>query len=94
MLGVSEPDFRRLIEDREHTIDAGLLIDVLAALVREFGVDPQWLLVGEYNGASHRRALTLFEEQGRAADQIVRDFLREQIRRLRAGLPPWSLLAQ
>ena len=51
-LGVSEPDFGRLIEDRECTIDTGLLIEVLAALVREFGVDPQWLLVGEYNGKS------------------------------------------
>ena len=31
---------------------------VIAAVVREFGVDPSWLLTGEYNPAAHREALS------------------------------------
>ena len=29
-------------------------VDVIAAVVREYGVDPTWLLVGEYDATSHR----------------------------------------
>ena len=29
-------------------------VDVIAAVVREYGVDPTWLLTGEYDAASHR----------------------------------------
>jgi len=32
-------------------------IEVLEAVVREYGVDPTWLLTGEYDIASHRLAL-------------------------------------
>jgi hypothetical protein len=34
-------------------------IDVIAAVVREYGVDPTWLLVGEYDSASHRTVADL-----------------------------------
>lgn len=30
---------------------------VIAAVVREYGVDPSWLLTGEYNAAAHREVL-------------------------------------
>jgi hypothetical protein len=90
-LGVPEDNFRRLVEDREHRVDTALLIDVLAALVREFAIDPQWLLVGKYDPDTHRRALLLIEEQGRAAEPMLRHFVREQITRLHAGPSPWSL---
>jgi len=29
-------------------------VDVIAAVVREYGVDPTWLLVGEYDSNTHR----------------------------------------
>lgn len=29
-------------------------VDVIAAVVREYGVDPTWLLVGEYDASTHR----------------------------------------
>jgi hypothetical protein len=32
-------------------------LDVLAAIVREFGVDPHWLIHGEYNSATHHAVL-------------------------------------
>ena len=32
-------------------------IDVLVAIVRDLGVDPTWLLTGEYAAATHERAL-------------------------------------
>jgi hypothetical protein len=32
-------------------------MEVLVAVVREYGVDPHWLLTGEYVGATHRRAM-------------------------------------
>jgi hypothetical protein len=34
-------------------------IDVIAAVVREYGVDPTWLLTGEYDTASHRNMADL-----------------------------------
>jgi hypothetical protein len=32
-------------------------VDVLAAVVREYGVDPSWLLTGTYDSSTHRRVL-------------------------------------
>ena len=29
-------------------------VDVIAAVVREYGVDPSWLLTGEYDSSTHR----------------------------------------
>lgn len=29
-------------------------VDVIAAMVREYGVDPTWLLTGEYDATTHR----------------------------------------
>ena len=93
-LALPEQDFRRLIEDRERMIDVGFLIDLLAAMVRVFGLDPQWLLVGTYHAGSHRLALELVETSGHTGEHTLREFLHEQYRRLRAGLGPWFLTAQ
>lgn len=32
-------------------------IDVIAALVRSYGLDPSWVLTGDYDPATHRTAL-------------------------------------
>ena len=34
-------------------------VDVIAAVVREYGVDPTWLLTGEYDAGSHRTVADL-----------------------------------
>jgi hypothetical protein len=45
-------------------------VEVLDAVIREFGVDPTWLLTGKYDSGSHRLAL----EEGNV-DAILRDFI-------------------
>ena len=75
-------DLARLLE-APALADRALLVDVITALAYEAGVDPQWLLTGEYDGALHRQVLMLGEDrssQGRAA---VHDFVQRQYRRLR-----------
>ena len=42
-------------------------IDVVAAVVRDYGVDPTWLLTGEYNSATHRSSLELKTDELPAA---------------------------
>ena len=52
-LGVSEVALRITIDD----IEPHPTLEVILAVVREYGVDPSWLLTGEYDPTSHRRAL-------------------------------------
>lgn len=42
-------------------------IDVVAAVVRDYGVDPTWLLTGMYNRATHRTSLELRTDELPAA---------------------------
>jgi len=41
--------------------------DALAAIVEYYGVDPNWLLTGEYDAATHREALITAAEKNRQA---------------------------
>ena len=93
ILRVSPDSLRRLIREDEHTIDVSFLIDVVAALVREFGVDPEWLLTGEYDSSTHRHALLLGEDRSPAGYRMLQDFVREQFDRLRHRLMFASLPA-
>jgi hypothetical protein len=86
ILRVSRDALQHLLNDRERAIDTGILIDVVAALVREFAVDPQWLLTGQYDSATHRQALLLGEEHTNDSCHAVREFVREQFQRLRESL--------
>ena len=52
-LGVSERAIRLSIDKQRPNPTP----DVLAAVVRAYGVDPTWLLYGEYDSASHALAL-------------------------------------
>jgi len=75
-------DLARFLD--EPTIaDRAFVIDVISALVFEAGVDPQWLLTGEYDGAVHRHVLTLGEDRSPQGRIAVRDFVQEQYRRAR-----------
>lgn len=86
ILRVSPEALERLLNDRERAIDTGILIDVVAALVCEFAVDPQWLLTGQYDAATHRRALLLGEEHTNESGRALREFVREQFQRLRESV--------
>ena len=94
ILRVSPEALYRLLEDRERAVDIDALIDVVAALARSFAVDPQWLRTGQYDSTSHSQALQLSEARTDESFHALRDFVREQLQRLRErlrfGTPPRS----
>ena len=75
--------FQKLVSDAESTIDAQSLIDVVAALVREFSVDPQWLLSGHYDEAIHHQALGLAKDRSENGARAIHQLVSELYRRLR-----------
>jgi hypothetical protein len=84
---------RVLIDDNGSSSDLAFTLDVVAALVHEYGIDPRWLLTGQYDGGMHRQALLVGEDRTRAGRQNVRDFVQEQYERSREkrsylSLPP------
>ncbi len=92
-LCVPASDLRALIDDNGSSSDLGFTLDVVAALVHEYGIDPRWLLTGQYDGAMHRQALLLGEDRTMAGRHHVRDFVQEQYERWREkrsylSLPP------
>ena len=52
-LGVSELALRMTIDD----LAPVPALEVVVAVVREYGVDPTWLVTGQYDPRSHRMAL-------------------------------------
>ena len=65
-LGVEELSLRLSVDD----LSPHPTIEVLDAVIREYGVDPTWLLTGHYDSGSHRMAV----EAG-TARAILRDFI-------------------
>ena len=65
-LGVPAMSLRMSVDDDEPTPT----IDVLNAMVRVYGVDPTWLITGEYDAASHRIAVE--SESRRSEVEIAR----------------------
>lgn len=52
-LGVFERELRLSIDERSpHPA-----LDVIAAIVSMYGVDPSWIMYGEYDSATHHEAL-------------------------------------
>jgi len=78
--------FRTFLDDRDRPIDAWFVVDVVAAFVREFAVDPQWLLTGNYDGVIHRHALILGEDHSAVGARTLREFIRQQYERHRNGV--------
>ena len=66
LLGVSAGALARSMNVR----DPHPSVEVLVAVVREYGVDPAWLLYGTYDSATHAAAMNL----GRSLNKD--DFLR------------------
>jgi hypothetical protein len=62
-LGVDEIGLRMSIDD----LAPNPTIDVIGAVVRAYGVDPVWLLTGEYDPALHRNML----EEHQAVERTV-----------------------
>ena len=89
-LNVPADGLRRLLDDGNQSIDATLLIDVVVSLVRESGVDPKWLLSGQYDGAMHRQALILGEDRTLQGAQTLRELVQDEYKRLRYG-DSWSI---
>ena len=92
-LCVPAPDLRAFIDDNRSSSDLAFTLDVVAALVHEYGIDPRWLLTGQYDGGMHRQALLLGEDRTRDGRQHVRDFVQDQYARSREkrsylSLPP------
>jgi len=84
-LVVATEEFRALINHPEHQIDVLFLVDVVSAFVYEFAVDPEWLLTGYYNAATHREALILGEDRTAAGAYVLRQFVRERYEKLRGA---------
>ena len=58
-------------------------IEVLLAVIRRYGVDPTWILTGEYDHATHREAL---EDEPSIERLLARTTLA------REGKPRWTVL--
>lgn len=51
-------------------------LELLDAIVRVFGVDPSWLVTGQYDSATHRRAL---EDEDGDGGRALHDVLRTRV---------------
>jgi len=60
-------------------------MDVLLAVIREYGVDASWLLTGEYDLATHRR---IAEADRSVAIEVVKDVARRSESPLNMGPLP------
>jgi hypothetical protein len=85
-LGVSPTGFRAFIGEQDHVIDVLFLIDVVAAFARELAVDPQWLLIGQYDATTHREALLLGEDRSTAGAGSLREFVHRLYEQLRSSV--------
>jgi hypothetical protein len=64
-LGIDEVSLRMSIDE----LAPYPTVDVIAAVVAHFGIDPTWLLSGDYDPATHRST-------GDAADASLQDVIR------------------
>lgn len=90
VLNVPIDALRRLLEDTDRLLDTKFLIQVIVALVRESGIDPKWLLTGQYDGAMHRRALLIGEDPTLRGVQTLHELVHDEYKRLRYG-EAWSI---
>ncbi len=65
-LGVEELSLRLSIDE----LSPHPTVEVLDAVIREYGVDPTWLLTGAYDSGSHRMAMETGDSRA-----ILRDFM-------------------
>ena len=58
-------------------------INVIIAIVTAYGVDPTWLLTGEYDSATHRAVLEESEPVERAVSRLMMPAIEKQGNTLR-----------
>jgi hypothetical protein len=87
---ISRTDLARRLRVSESAVRAAIdqtsphpTLDLLAAIVREYGVDPSWLVFGEYDAAIHRASL---EAASRFTARDLVDLASGKVRR--GELPP------
>jgi len=80
-LRLSPERLEHLMANEDDPIDTIFLVDVIAALVHESGIDPKWLLTGQYDPAMHRKALLLGEDRSPEGSGVMRAFVEEEFRR-------------
>jgi len=81
-LGLSPQPLEQLMTNRDDAVDSTFLIDVISALVHESGMDPEWLLTGQYDPAMHRKALLLGEDRSTQGARAMRSFVEQQFQRV------------
>ena len=82
-LRVSPERLELLMNSKDEAIDTVFLIDVIAALVHESGIDPKWLLSGQYDPGMHRKALVLGEDRSPTGALAVRELVEAEYQRVR-----------
>lgn len=78
-LGVDEVSLRMSID----SLAPYPTMDVLASFVVQYGVDPTWLLTGDYNSGSHRAASEVSPDRLKGA-------MEDLLRTLQSGPTPGS----
>lgn len=79
-LGVDEVGLRMSIDD----LAPNPTVDVIAAIVATYGVDPVWLLTGEYDAAAHRGILEDGNTTLEAVSRLMLAEPRSSLQNLRA----------
>lgn len=82
-LRVSPERLEQLMSSTGDVIDTVFLVDVIAALVHESGIDPKWLLTGQYDPGMHRKALLLGEDRSTRGAHAMREFVEAEYQRVR-----------
>lgn len=90
-LGLPADALQGFLDPEARRIDTVFLIDLVTALVRECGIDPKWLLTGEYDGEMHRKALLLGEDRGNHGAHSIRELVVQAYGELRRSEPFFSL---
>jgi hypothetical protein len=78
-VGANEREFRAILAPDRTLVDPITLIDVVVEAVRQYGVDANWVLTGDYDPAAHR----ILDEEGRLSGFELRRLVAER-------LPSWS----
>ena len=66
-LGVEELSLRMSIDG----LSPHPTVEVLAAVIQQYGVDPAWLLTGNYDATTHRAAIETDDLEGAVRDLMV-----------------------
>jgi transcriptional regulator with XRE-family HTH domain len=72
-LGVEEMSLRMSVDD----LSPHPTVEVLAAVIRVYGVDPSWLLTGQYDAATHR---SVMEGEADPATAVRQFFYERKVR--------------